>query len=125
MPRSGTQGRVRLVTSNSAGGAASASGLTAAMPISSSSRPHCAGWLLLILLGSAGGSNPVVQHTSVADPHIHIFNDTAYMYAGRDRDQDATSFVMPDWRVWSWAPESGGQRMAMDSNLPKVRSWPR
>ena len=57
--------------------------------------------LLLVLLGSAFASNPVVLHTSVADPHIHIFDGTAYMYAGRDRDPDATSFVMPDWRVWS------------------------
>jgi len=35
------------------------------------------------------------------DPHIHIFNDRAYLYASHDFSPDNTRFVMRDWWVWS------------------------
>lgn len=37
----------------------------------------------------------------VNDPHIHIFNDRAYLYASHDHSADNTKFVMKDWWVWS------------------------
>ena len=37
----------------------------------------------------------------VNDPHIHIFDDRAYLYASHDHDIDNPKFVMKDWWVWS------------------------
>jgi len=37
----------------------------------------------------------------VNDPHIHIFNNRAYLYASHDDSIDNTKFVMKDWWVWS------------------------
>lgn len=37
----------------------------------------------------------------VNDPHIHIFNDRAYLYASHDHSIENTKFVMKDWWVWS------------------------
>jgi arabinoxylan arabinofuranohydrolase len=37
----------------------------------------------------------------VNDPHIHVFNDRAYLYASHDHSQDNTRFVMKGWWVWS------------------------
>jgi len=37
----------------------------------------------------------------VNDPHIHIFNDRAYLYASHDFSIDNPKFVMKDWWVWS------------------------
>ena len=54
------------------------------------------------LLG-AQASNPVVLNTSIADPHIHIFNGTAYMYAGRDRDPIALHFEICRTLVHVWS----------------------
>ena len=45
--------------------------------------------------------NPIVPNVGMADPHIRIFNGKAYMYATRDEDKNAKSFVMPDWKIWS------------------------
>ena len=59
--------------------------------------------LLLLTLWPQSGwtSNPIVLNgTSIADPHIHIFDGQAFMYAGRDVDPHARGFVMPDWSVW-------------------------
>lgn len=57
---------------------------------------------ILGLLGAlAGASNPIVRNVSIADPHIHIFDDVAYMYAGRDLNPHAPFFDMPDWHVWT------------------------
>ncbi len=44
---------------------------------------------------------PMVANLGMADPHIHIFNNKAYLYSTRDADIQAKGFVMPDWRVWS------------------------
>lgn len=45
--------------------------------------------------------NPIVKNMGVNDPHIHIFNDTAYLYASHDKSMDSKGFVMEDWWVWS------------------------
>lgn len=37
----------------------------------------------------------------VNDPHIHIFNERAYLYASHDFSVKNTRFVMKDWQVWS------------------------
>jgi hypothetical protein len=47
--------------------------------------------------------NPLVPNVGMADPHIHIYNNRAYLYATRDADRSAKSFVMPDWNIWSSA----------------------
>lgn len=45
--------------------------------------------------------NPIVPNQGLNDPHIHIFNDTAYVYASHDKSADNTKFIMEDWWVWS------------------------
>ena len=45
--------------------------------------------------------NPLVKDVGMADPHIRIFNGKPYLYATRDEDKTAKTFVMPDWRIWS------------------------
>ena len=46
------------------------------------------------------------------DPHIHVFDGKAYLYATHDKSADNTTFVMEDWWVWSstdlveWTQES-------------------
>ncbi|MEM9930897.1 MAG: family 43 glycosylhydrolase [Bacteroidota bacterium] len=45
--------------------------------------------------------NPIVPNQGLNDPHIHIFNDTAYVYASHDKSVENTSFVMEEWWVWS------------------------
>lgn len=37
----------------------------------------------------------------VTDPHIHIFNDKAYLYASHDFSPENRGFDMRDWQVWS------------------------
>nr|WP_294897616.1 family 43 glycosylhydrolase [uncultured Pedobacter sp.] len=44
---------------------------------------------------------PMVADVGMADPHIHIFNNKAYLYATRDGDKTAKTFVMPDWKIWT------------------------
>lgn len=45
--------------------------------------------------------NPIVPNVGLNDPHIHIFNDTAYVYASHDKSIENKGFVMEDWWVWS------------------------
>lgn len=45
--------------------------------------------------------NPIIANQGVNDPHIHVFGDTAYLYASHDRSSLNTGFVMEDWQVWS------------------------
>ncbi|WP_298495958.1 family 43 glycosylhydrolase [uncultured Algibacter sp.] len=45
--------------------------------------------------------NPIVSNQGLNDPHIHIFNDTAYVYASHDKSIDNKKFIMEDWWVWS------------------------
>tara|TARA_R110002049_G_scaffold181019_3_gene348054 strand:+ start:1020 stop:2378 length:1359 start_codon:yes stop_codon:yes gene_type:complete len=45
--------------------------------------------------------NPIVPNKGLNDPHVHIFNDTAYVYASHDKSIDNKKFVMEDWWIWS------------------------
>ncbi len=45
--------------------------------------------------------NPIVPNKGLNDPHIHIFKDTAYVYASHDKSIDNKGFVMEDWWAWS------------------------
>ncbi|WP_299057316.1 family 43 glycosylhydrolase [uncultured Polaribacter sp.] len=45
--------------------------------------------------------NPIVPNQGLNDPHIHIFNDTAYVYASHDKSANNKKFIMEDWWVWS------------------------
>ena len=57
--------------------------------------------LLYSLPHPARAGNPIVTGVSIADPHIHIFDGVAYMYAGRDLSPSSRRFSMPDWHVWT------------------------
>lgn len=59
---------------------------------------------LLLLLGMSiicYAQNPIVPNQGLNDPHIHIFKDTAYVYASHDKSIDNKGFIMEDWWVWS------------------------
>lgn len=53
----------------------------------------CAYWL--------HAQNPIVPDQGLNDPHIHIFEDMAYVYASHDKSVDNNMFIMEDWWVWS------------------------
>jgi len=60
---------------------------------------------LIVMVGTCVSSlpaaNPLVADVGMTDPHVRIYNDAVYLYAGRDADPNLTSgFNMPDWRVW-------------------------
>lgn len=55
---------------------------------------------LALLFAYTHASNPIVSDVSIADPHIRIFNDSAYMYAGKDGNRHPMGFKMPEWHVW-------------------------
>lgn len=48
-------------------------------------------------------NNPIIPNRGICDPHIHIFNDRAYLYASHDKSADNTSWFMHDWQIWSSA----------------------
>ena len=55
-------------------------------------------------------SNPLVPNVGMSDPHVHIFSGRAVMYASHDAGGvNSTFWDMPDWHVWTWAPEFGGR----------------
>ncbi|RXP62748.1 hypothetical protein EC396_03245 [Lutibacter sp. HS1-25] len=56
-------------------------------------------FLFFTILSSA--QNPIVPNQGLNDPHIHIFNDTAYVYASHDRSAEDKAFIMEDWWIWS------------------------
>lgn len=45
--------------------------------------------------------NSIVKYFGMADPHVYIFEDKAYLYSARDQDSTANHFKMPDWHIWS------------------------
>lgn len=45
--------------------------------------------------------NPIVANEGLNDPHVHIFNDTAYVYASHDKSVNNKDFIMEDWWIWS------------------------
>ncbi|TRD12098.1 hypothetical protein FGU71_09670 [Erythrobacter insulae] len=52
-------------------------------------------------LAPATARNPIIANQGVNDPHIHIFDDKAYLYASHDKSARNAAFVMEDWQVWS------------------------
>ena len=46
--------------------------------------------------------NPIISKQGVCDPHVHIFNDRAYLYASHDAPGEHM-FDMYDWEIWSSA----------------------
>ncbi|AJR04533.1 family 43 glycosylhydrolase [Siansivirga zeaxanthinifaciens] len=56
---------------------------------------------MLLVITSVCSQNPIVPNVGLNDPHIHIFNDTAYVYASHDKSVKNDKFIMEDWWVWS------------------------
>lgn len=46
-------------------------------------------------------NNPIISNLGVCDPHIHIFNNKAYLFASHDRAPNNDFYGMYDWWVWS------------------------
>lgn len=45
--------------------------------------------------------NPLIYRKGVCDPHIHIFEGKAYLYATHDAPGYTDQFCMEDWQIWS------------------------
>ena len=54
-----------------------------------------------MLSALAHAENPIVPDVGLNDPHIHIFNDKAYVYATHDKSIENENFIMEDWWIWS------------------------
>jgi len=50
---------------------------------------------------SVFAENPIVPAVGLNDPHVHIFNDKAYVYATHDKSSENERFIMEDWWIWS------------------------
>lgn len=45
--------------------------------------------------------NPLIRKKGICDPHIHVFEGKAYLYATHDEVGDGTGFCMEDWHIYS------------------------
>jgi len=45
--------------------------------------------------------NPIISKEGICDPHLHIFNNRAYLYASHDAKEGERVFDMYDWEIWS------------------------
>lgn len=45
--------------------------------------------------------NPIIKGRGVCDPHIHVFNNRAYLYASHDLSVKNKTWLMSDWQIWS------------------------
>lgn len=45
--------------------------------------------------------NPLIWKKGICDPHIHIFEGKAYLYATHDAPGYEDNFHMEDWEIWS------------------------
>ena len=52
-------------------------------------------------LGLKVVNNPIISGLGVCDPHIHIFNNKAYLFASHDREPGVKFYGMYDWWMWS------------------------
>ena len=50
-------------------------------------------FFLLSIMLCANAQNPIVPNKGLNDPHIHIFNDTAYVYASHDKSINNDSYI--------------------------------
>ncbi len=70
------------------------------------------GYALFIVSATAASQNPIVANQGLNDPHIHIFENKAYVYASHDTSIENKGFIMDDWWIWSspdlvnWKKES-------------------
>jgi len=55
----------------------------------------------LLMIDRAFAENPIVPNVGLNDPHVHIFNDKAYVYATHDKSMENERFIMEDWWIWS------------------------
>ena len=62
--------------------------------------PSPAAPLLLALVALCVADNPIVPGAGMADPHIHIFDNQAYLYSTQDKSPHSTDIEMPGWNVW-------------------------
>ncbi len=54
-----------------------------------------------MLSALAHAENPIVPDVGLNDPHVHIFNDKAYVYATHDKSIENENFITEDWWIWS------------------------
>lgn len=45
--------------------------------------------------------NPIISGLGVCDPHVHIFDNRAYLYASHDYSPRNKTWDMRDWHIWS------------------------
>lgn len=45
--------------------------------------------------------NPIIFRQGVCDPHVHIFEGKAYLYATKDDPGHTSGFHMTEWQIWS------------------------
>jgi arabinoxylan arabinofuranohydrolase len=65
--------------------------------------------------------NPIVPGVGLCDPHVRIFNNSAYLYATHDANPSNDSFVMNDW--WVWHSEDLANWELVSTLLPKQTYW--
>ncbi len=59
-------------------------------------------YVFLVLYPAIGFvDNPIIPNQGVCDPHIHIFNGKAYLFATHDEKPGNTEYTMNDWWIWS------------------------
>ena len=61
-------------------------------------------WSILVAFlpsTSVFAGNPIVPAAGLNDPHVHIYDGKAYVYATHDKSVENESFVMEDWWIWS------------------------
>lgn len=51
----------------------------------------------------AFSGNPILPGKGVCDPHVRVYGDRAYLYAGHDQKPGNSRHVMEDWWIWSSA----------------------
>jgi len=54
-----------------------------------------------LIANSTRADNPLIPNAGIADPHIHIFNNKAYLYSTHDVNPDDKQMEMPDWIIRS------------------------
>lgn len=45
--------------------------------------------------------NPIIKDIGMSDPHVRIFNDTIYLYTGKDDTPEDKTWVMKNWMIFS------------------------
>jgi arabinoxylan arabinofuranohydrolase len=53
------------------------------------------------LLFARKSGNPIIRDLGICDPHIHIFDGKAWLYAGKDRSWHENWWVMDEWQIWN------------------------